>query len=331
MRVLVTGAAGFVGSRVVARLVADGHLVRALVRERADADLRRARRLRAQREAGVELRPGDVTDPASLRAAVRDVDAVVHLAAHRERGAREADAARVNVDGTRHLVEAMRDAGTRLGVLASDLSVNGDTRGQLVDEHHRYDGPLASPWGRTARRALREVVEPAIAEGAPLVVLLHGLVYGPGDPGPLGESLRRYLRGELPALPRDTAYCWAHVDDAAAAHVSALANAEVGERYIVAGPMHTVVGAFDLAQRITGIPAPALRVAPAMLRMAATMLGAAGDDDAPPPRWGRAMPAARWGSSQLGNDARARRDLGFDPRPLEVGLRETLEAELAGV
>lgn len=300
MRYLVTGAEGFVGARVTARLRADGH------------------RVRAERSV-----PGED----ALHAATRGVDGVFHLAVHDAPGAPDDEAAAINVEGTRRVLGAARAAGVPRSVVASSLVVNGDTRGQLVDEHHRYDGPLASAHARTLRRALREVVEPATAAGLPIVVLLHGLVYGPGDPGALGATLRRYLRGELPALPRDTAYCWAHVDDVADAHVAAMGAARDGERYIVAGPMYTVVGAFDIAERITGIPAPALRVAPAMLRMAAAMLGAADDEEAPPPRWGRVTPAARWGSSQLGNDAKARRELGFDPRPLEAGLRVTLAAE----
>lgn len=325
MRYLVTGATGFIGSRLAARLRAEGSEVRALVRDvRAPAaDVLRA--------IGVDVRGGDVTDPATLAGPMRDVDGVFHLAVARGRLAADATRLRqVNVRGTRHVLECMRAYGVARGVLTSALAINGDTNGQLVDEHHRYDGPLAGEYERTLRAA-HDVAAPMMDEGLPLVVLLPGVVYGPNARSALHDTFRQYLRGELPMLPRDTAYCWAHVDDVVDAHLRAMRLGRPGERYIVGGPVHTVVEAFELAARITGVPAPAARVAPAVLRLAAAMLGVVEEEPPTAPhRWGRGVGARRLatGVSQIGNDAKARRELGFEPRPLAEGLRETLEHEM---
>jgi nucleoside-diphosphate-sugar epimerase len=322
MRFLVTGATGFIGGRLAARLRADGHDVRALVRDRGAPA---AARLLAQ---GITLHVGDVTDASTLAAPMRAVDGVFHLAVARGRSATSPDElTRVNVGGTRLVLEAMRDAGVPKGVHTSALAINGDTRGQLVDEHFRGEDALASPYERSKRRAHREVAEPMMREGLPLVILMPGIVYGPGDRSPMHDTFRQYLRGELPMLPRNTAYCWSHVDDTVEAHVRAMERGRVGESYLLAGPVYTFVEAFEIAARITGIPAPTSRVAPGVLRMAAAMLGVV-DEDAPPPRWGRAGRRPTWGVSQLGNDAKARRELDFDPRPLEEGLRETLFQEM---
>lgn len=326
MRYLLTGATGFVGSRLATRLVADGHEVRALVR---DPESPEARRLDA---AGVSLHEGDVTRPSSLVAPMRGVEGVFHLAVARGASAEDPDRlTRVNVEGTRHVLEVMRAAGVPRGVYTSTLAVNGDTHGRLVDEHHRDDVPLVGDFERSKRRALREVVEPMIAEGLPLVVTMPGIVYGPGDPSPMRDTFRQYLRGELPMIPRNTAYCWTHVDDCVEGHLLAMHHGRPGERYILAGPVGTFVEAFEIAARVTGIPAPTMRVAPGMLRMAAAMLGVV--EEAPASsRWGAGRPARRvdWatGVSQLGNDAKARRELGFDPRSLAQGLRETLLHEM---
>jgi NADH dehydrogenase len=112
--VLVTGGTGFVGPHVVHALRARETPVRALVRDPA-----RASRLAAW---GVDLAVGDVTDPASLRAACEGVDAIVHLVAI-IRG-RPADFERVMVDGTRNVVAAAQEAGVRRFVLSSALGVN---------------------------------------------------------------------------------------------------------------------------------------------------------------------------------------------------------------
>jgi nucleoside-diphosphate-sugar epimerase len=322
VRFLVTGASGFIGGRLSARLAADGHEVRALVR---DPEAPGATRLRAPR---ITLEQGDVTDRATLHAPMRGVDGVFHLAAARVAPIDDAGyVQRVNVDGTRNVLETMRDTKTPRGVHTSALAVNGDTRGQLVDEHYRGDWPLAGDYERSKREAQREIAEPMMSDGLPLVVTLPGMVYGPGDRSAVRDTFRQYLRGELPMIPRNTAYCWTHVDDCVDAHIKAMLNGRPGESYIVSGPVYTFVEAFEIAERITGIAAPTMRVAPGVLRLAAAMLGVV-DDTPPAPRWGRNTRPVTWGVSQLGNDAKARRELGFDPRPLEVGLRETLLHEM---
>jgi uncharacterized protein YbjT (DUF2867 family) len=113
--VLVTGASGFVGGHVVARLRADGRDVRALVR-----DPPRARNLDA------ELVQGDVTDPASLRRAVSGCDVVIHLVAIRQ--GRPEQFQRVMVDGTRNLIAAAKDADVRRFVLMSALGTSAETK-----------------------------------------------------------------------------------------------------------------------------------------------------------------------------------------------------------
>lgn len=323
MHFLVTGATGFIGGPLVQRLLDDGCRVTALVRDR---DAHAAQRLRAH---GATIHVADITSDngQGLRFAMRGVDGVFHLAAARVGAASDrGDLARVNVEGTRKVFEALRAIGIPRAVYTSALAVNGDTRGQLVDEHFRYDGPLPGDYERSKRRADREVVEPLCVAGAPVIVLMPGLVYGPGDRSAVRDTFRQYLRGELPLVPRNTAYCWSFVDDVVDVHVRAMLHGRVGERYIVAGPMHTFVDAFEIASRITGIPAPQAHVSPAVLRLAAAMLGVL--DEPTPPRWARTARRPAAGTSQLGNDAKARRELGFDPRDLDAGLRVTLRHEM---
>jgi dihydroflavonol-4-reductase len=319
MRYLITGATGFIGSRLARRLVEDGHTVQALVRS-----LERARNLE---ELGVRLFRGDVTDRSTLPNAMRGTDGVFHLAGWYEVGVRDRSPGyRVNVEGTRNVLGVMRELGTPKGVYTSTLAVFSNTHGRVPDEGYRFDGRHLSEYDRTKWIAHYEVARPMMDAGLPLVTLQPGLVYGPGDRTRIGDAIRDYLRRRLPILVKESAFCWGYIDDIVRVHVAAMDRGQARETYIVGGPIHTLIDAFEMAERITGIPAPKLRLAPWHLRMLAGLARPAAS--VLPPVYSPETLRVAAGTTYLGDDSRARRELGFDPRPLEEGLRETLSHEM---
>jgi nucleoside-diphosphate-sugar epimerase len=322
MRYLVTGATGFIGGHVVRQLVGAGHQVGALVRTPAKAaDLAAL---------GVSLHPGDIGDPAALARAMRGMDGVFHLAGWYKVGARDQRPAEViNVQGTRNVLEAMADAGVPKGVYTSTLAVFSDTGGRLVDETYRHAGPWLSEYDRTKWAAHYEVAEPMMRRGLPLVIVQPGLTYGPGDTSSVREALLMHLRRRLPVSPRGTAFCWAHVEDTARGHLLAMEKGRPGESYIIAGPAHTFREAFEMAARITGLPAPRLHPSPRAMRAMAAVMDLVGAVVPLPPAYAGESLRVAAGVTYLGSSAKAERELGFSARPLEVGLRETLEHETA--
>src|SRR5947199_2175383 len=306
----VTGATDFIGGRVVRQLIEAGHKVIAVVRNPS-----RAQDLRAL---GVDVRPGDVAVAESLWATMTGVDGVFHIAGWYKIGTGDSrEGERVNVLGTRNVLTTMKELRICKGVYTSTLAVFSDTHGQLVDETVRPDGkgPWLTEYDRTKWAAHYEVAEPMIREGLPLVIVEPGVNYGPGDTSEIRPLLVRYLRRRLRALPKETAYCWAHVDDTARGHLLAMEKGVPGETYILAGPPHSLIEAFQIAERITGIRAPRLNVSPRLLRFMARLA-----------RSERLRVGA--GVTYLGSNEKARRVLGYEPRSLEAGLRETLAYEM---
>ena len=255
MRYFVTGATGFVGGRVARQLREAGHDVVAVVRTPTKAtDLLKL---------GVTVVQGDVTDKASMKAPMTGVDGIFHIAGWYKVGAGRtagAEGQAINVDGTRSVLELMEELGIPRGVYTSTLAINSDTHGKEVDESYHFTGKHLSEYDRTKAEA-HAVAEQFVAKGLPLVVLMPGLIYGPGDTSSVRTTLVQYLQRKLPAIPQRTAYSWAHVDDIAGIHIKAMEESKPRETYIVAGPTYTLVEALQIAQEITGIPAPACTAA----------------------------------------------------------------------
>ncbi|HEV8265038.1 MAG TPA: arsenic resistance N-acetyltransferase ArsN2 [Gemmatimonadales bacterium] len=322
MKYFVTGATGFIGGRLVRQLRGAGHDVRALVRSPSKAkDLA---------SLGVALHAGDITDKNSMRAGMAGVDGVFHLAGWYKIGVRQhGEAERSNVQGTRHVLELMRELEIPKGVYTSTLAVFSDTHGWVGDESYRFDGPWLSEYDRSKWAAHHQVALPMVREGLPLVIVLPGVVYGPGDPSVIGNLLRQYVARTLPIRPHGAAFCWGHVDDTARGHVLAMEKGRPGECYILAGPPHTLEEVLEIAERITGIRPPRLRPPAFLLRAMAAVASAVEKVIPLPQTYSSETLRIAAGVTYLASSEKAQRELGFAPRPLEEGLRETLEHEMA--
>ncbi len=316
MHYFVTGAAGFLGGYVTAQLLEGGHAVTALVTERDEA--------RDIAEYGVRPHVGSVADKEALRRAMRDVDGVFHMAGHRILYPQRKTAEAVNLTGTRNVLELVREHGIHRVVVTSTIAVFSDTKGKVVDESHRHTGEHLTAYDRMKAAVHYEVALPMIEKGLPGILLMPGIVYGPRDNSLMAGLLSRHLTGRSRFVSAASAYCWAHVEDVARAHLLAMQFGKVGESYIVGGDPHTVREVLTKAGRIVGhrlapIPVPPWLVWPAAgaVRGLATVI----------PRLRPTADRLRiaTGVTYLAADAKARAEIGFTPRPLDEGLPETVE------
>jgi nucleoside-diphosphate-sugar epimerase len=313
----VTGATGFIGGEIVKQLVGRGHKVAALVRSPEKAGILKA--------LGVEIHPGDITDRETLKAPMAGVDGLFHVAAWYKVGVKEPLADQINVDGTRNVLQTMRALEIPRGVYTSTVAVFSDTKGAVPDETYCYDGPHLSEYDRTKWIAHYRVAVPKMAAGLPLTIVMPGLVYGPGDTGGMYTALADLLRGRLPMTPARTAFCWAHVEDTARAHILAMEKGRPGETYIITGPRHTFEYAFDLAASIAKVRSPMFHPGPRAMRAMAVATSVVGRFFAMPPAFTPEALRVLAGTTYFGSNEKAVRELGFAARPLEEGMAQTVE------
>jgi nucleoside-diphosphate-sugar epimerase len=316
MHYFLTDASGFLGAYIASYLLAGGHQVTALVRSREEGVELAA--------AGVRPLLGSVVDKEGMRPGIRGVDGVFHVAGHRVAIGDRRLAEAVHVQGTRNVLELVKELRVPRVVHTSTLSVFSDTHGQLPDESYRFTGKHLTRYDALRWRAHYEVAAPMIASGLPGVIVMPGTTYGAGDASGMADLLARYLRGRVRFVSDTTAYCWAHVEDVAQAHVLAMEFGRIGETYIVGGLPHTVREVLSGVGELVGkahppLPLPRWAVNPPAVALGglATVLRSLR------PMVERLRVAA--GVTYLGNDAKARAELGFDPRTLEEGLPETVE------
>lgn len=321
MRYFVTGGTGFLGSRLVRLLVDKGHEVVAVVRS-----IERAAHLA---ELGVAVHEGDITDKASMRKPMEGVDGVFHLAAWYKIGARDSSMAHsINVDGTRNVLELMRELSIPKGVYTSTVAVYGNTEGKSVDETYRFNGAFTSVYEETKWRAHYEVAEPMVKDGLPLVMVHPGVVYGPGDTSAIGDMIRDYLKGKLPAVPRDVKYCWCYIDDVVESHWLAMEKGTPGASYNTTGPQHSLVEVFDLAEKLTGIKAPRIKLSGDVMQVLAGMVSIFEVFRTFPENMRPETLRNGAHVTYLAENTKAREELGATFRDLESGLRPTLAAAM---
>jgi len=224
-RVLVTGANGFLGRRVVAALRRAGDEVRALVRPGREFD-----------EPGVEIVTGDVTDAATLKAAVVGIDGVVHCAARVATTGEWEEFAEANIRATQRLIRAAVEAGVSRFVHISSLSVYAvPADGVTIGEESAYESEADSRgmYSRSKLAADRLALFEA-RQGAPVVVLRPGLLYGPGRRPALARQSFNVNGFKLILARRNYPLPMTHVDNVADAAVLALrADGVVGQAFTI--------------------------------------------------------------------------------------------------
>lgn len=248
MNYFLTGATGFIGGRVAQQLVEAGHRVTAMVRNPEKAqDVARL---------GVTISKGDVTDKESMRAPMQGADGVFHIAGWYKIGGRDKQAGTaINIDGTRNVLELARELAIPKTVYTSTLAVNSDTHGKLVDETYRYTGPHLTEYDRT-KWAAHQIAEQFIAQGLPLVIVMPGLVYGPGDTSSVRTTFIQYLQRKLPMMPRQTAFSWAYVDDIARGHILAMERGKPGKATLLLAPPPRLKMRCSSPSRLPACPRP---------------------------------------------------------------------------
>ena len=321
MKVFVTGGTGFIGGAVVRQLRERGDDVVCLVRTPAKAE--------QARDLGCELVAGDLADVEAIRAGMAGCDAVVHAAAIYEVGipASQRGAMRdANVGGTERVLGAARDAKIAKSVYVSTVGI-GQTHGKTIDESYEApDGPFTSCYEETKWQA-HQVAKKLIVEGLPCTIVQPGGVYGPGDTSSIGQLLDQFLAGKMPLIPfPDLGICLAHVEDTAAGIVLALDKGKPGEAYFLSGPASTVREAIEITAKVSGRKAPK-RALPTGLMKAMIPIGPlVGKLMGQPPNL-RELISAADGVTFWASNEKARRELGYAPRGIEAGIRQTLDAE----
>ena len=323
MKVFVTGGTGFIGGHVVGKLRQRGDEVRALVRNPDKG--------RPLADSGCELVSGTLADKQVIRSAMEGCAAAIHGAAVYEVGIPESEHRTMyeaNVLGTENVLRAALEARLPRVVYVSTVAAFGNTKGRVVDESYEHPGASFTSYYEQTKVEAHRLAKRLIAEeGLPCVIVQPGGVYGPEDHSAIGQQMKQFLAGRMPliAFP-ETGFNMVHVEDVADGVLRALDQGKIGEAYILGGQITTMRETIDTLGRVSGRKPPR-HAMPTGLMKAMTPLG---------PLVGKVMgqgPNLRELISSADNVTfwakhdKAMAELGYAPRGLEQGLRDTLAAE----
>jgi dihydroflavonol-4-reductase len=324
MRAFVTGGTGFIGGRVVRRLRARGDEVVALVRSPD-----RASDLAAL---GCELVEGDLTSADAIRRGVHGCDAVFHIAAVYKVGipASEREPMRVaNVRGTELVLDAAAEANVKRVVYVSTVGIFGNTHGEIVNEDFHRDGESFMSCYEETKYRSHQLALDRISRGAPIVIVQPGGVYGPGDHSELGNIIDQTRTGKLKMLMfPETGFNLVHADDVAEGVLLAHDAGKVGESYVLGGEISTMGDLIRKVADISGRKAPTHAMPVSLMKMAIPIGPVVGKMLGFPPNL-RELIASSDGVTYWATDEKARRELGYAPRDMNTGLRQTLEGSAA--
>jgi dihydroflavonol-4-reductase len=316
--IVITGAGGFIGSRVARLLYERGDEVVALVRDPTKAT--------ALRDLGVRLVAGDLGSAAAIRSAIAGSGGVIHIAGSYRVGIPAAERPAMyeaNVAVTERVLDAAIAEGVPRIVYISTVNVFGNSKGRVSDETFKRDPAdgFGSYYDETKYLA-HLVVEERIAAGAPIVIVQPGTVYGRGDHSAIGGQLKAAYEGTARyVVLGDLGVTPTHVDDLAAGIVAAFDHARIGQTYVMCGENMRLREAMAIAAEAGGRRLPRLSVPDGMIRLAARLAPNGGRFLGQPPNLSEIVHAAV-GVTLWASHAKASSELGYASRDLDRGARD---------
>ncbi|MDX2431640.1 MAG: NAD-dependent epimerase/dehydratase family protein [Bacteroides sp.] len=249
-RIFVSGATGFIGSRLVERLADGGSIVHAFYRTETKADLIRRK--------GVILFKGDILDEESVLSAMKGCDVAYHVAAFAGVWSKDPGLIyRQNVDGALNVVKAAASCGVKRVLITSTAGILGPSEGAAVNE----ETPAPSSFF-TTYEASKSLMEKRLAElsaSSPEVIIVNPTrVYGPGvlsESNGVSRMIGKYLDGDWKLIPGDgnSSGNYVYVEDVVSGHLLAMKNGLPGQRYVLGGENITYNQLFDLTREAGGV------------------------------------------------------------------------------
>jgi nucleoside-diphosphate-sugar epimerase len=322
MRAFLTGGTGFIGEHVARKLRERGDEVVALARSPEKAS--------GLRELGCEIAEGDLSDADAIARGLQGCDSAFHVGAVYKVGIPKSERRgmwEANVRGTERVLDAAIEAGVGRIVYVSTANVFGNTHGEVVDESYQRDeseGFLS--WYDETKFRSHQIARDRISGGAPIVIVQPTVVYGPGDHSEIGKMIDQTRTGKLrmKVFP-EMGLVFVHVEDVAEGILLAYDRGQVGEAYILGGERGTMGELVDKTAELSGRKPPRMTLPPLMARLSAPLGPLVGPALGFPPNLSEAIRASN-GVTVFAKDDKARRELGYSPRDLDAGLRQTLEA-----
>lgn len=318
MKALVTGANGFTGSHLVYALQQRGAQVVGLVRKSSN--------LSRLANSQLQLVYGDITDRNALQTAMQGVDTVFHTAAYVELGLVNADKMqRVNVEGTRAVMEVAQASGVTKIIYCSTIGIFGDTKGEVVDEtFQRRQTDFSSAYDRTKYQA-QQIVDEFASQGLPVVSVLPSGIFGADDPH-FGPVLQQFLKGRLKLWAGgDRITGIVHVDDLVAAMLLAAEKGTPGEHYIISAGELSTREMFEFLSQQTKIPVPG-EAPKSVVKLAGNLLDPIGRLLQWQPPLSRERVHYIYDRCVRVDATKARQKLGWKPRSVKETLSEIAKA-----
>lgn len=329
MKIFMTGATGFIGGATARHLVDQGHQLTCLVRDRS-----RAGDLAAL---GCELVDGDLSSRPRLSEQMAGHDALLHNAALYEVGIpkdRIPALRKANVEGTANVLEAALETEIPRVLYVSTCAVFGNTRREVATEDYRRPDldsagglDFTSVYEETKYEAHQIALNLIRTRNLPCVIAQPAGVFGPEDHSELGGTINNFLDGKMPMVPfPDFGTGLTYVEDVAAGLALVLDKGEVGESYILNAENFTMRQVLEAVGELTGRKVPKRNMPTPLLKALRPVGPLVGKVMGQPPNLAELISSAD-GVTFWADGTKARTELGWRPRDVKSGLRQTLEAE----